>query len=105
MVDKYILAEDGRTPLPVEDARVWEEWFEHSENTRLVACDVTPNGTVSTVFLGLDQRFIGGRHPLLWETMIFGGPCDQAVDRYASYDEAVRGHAAMLLRLKQGLPF
>lgn len=47
--------------------------------------------SVSTVFLSLDHRF-GGRPPVLWETMTFGGPDDQHQRRYTSRDNAEAGH-------------
>jgi hypothetical protein len=47
---------------------------------------------VSTVFLGVDYRFIGDGAPILFETMIFGGPRDQEMWRYSTYGEAKRGH-------------
>jgi hypothetical protein len=47
--------------------------------------------TVSTVFLCLDHAHFGGP-PILWETMTFGGPDDQAQQRYASREAAEDGH-------------
>jgi len=54
------------------------------------------------VFLTVDHRFGGDGPPILWETLVFGGPLDGEMDRYSSYDDAVRGHAAMLARVKGG---
>jgi hypothetical protein len=94
---KYILAEDGRTPVEEPDLMKWARWFENSE--RQVAHDVVGAIQVSTVFLGFDHSFreiVGGEGPpVLWETMIFGGPADLDgyQDRYSSYGEAVAGHA------------
>jgi len=59
--------------------------------------DVAPGAEVSTVFLGLDHAF-GDGPPVLFETMVFGGPLDGEQDRYCTWDEAVAGHAAMLAR-------
>ena len=49
---------------------------------------------VSTVFLGLDHRFLGEGDPILFETMIFGGSLDQWQDRYTSWTDAKLGHNA-----------
>ena len=49
---------------------------------------------VSTVFLGIGS--------LLFETMVFGGSCDQAQWRYASLAEARAGHERIVLALQEG---
>ena len=46
---------------------------------------------VSTVFLGLDHAHDGSQ-PVLFETMVFGGPLDEEQWRYHTWDEAVEGH-------------
>lgn len=46
---------------------------------------------ISTVFLGFDHGF-GQGLPILFETMIFGGPYDQWQRRYCTWDEAEAGH-------------
>ncbi len=46
---------------------------------------------VSTVFLGIDHSFMGGP-PVLWETMIFGGPHNDYQERYTSRAAAEVGH-------------
>jgi hypothetical protein len=35
--------------------------------------------------------------------MVFGGPLDHEQDRYSTWDEAIRGHEAMLERVKLAL--
>lgn len=75
----------------------WGRWMEKGE--RHVALDVVGDVKVSTVFLGLDHSFAHGA-PVLFETMVFGGPLDQEQERYATRDEARAGHAAMLERVK-----
>lgn len=46
---------------------------------------------VSTVFLVLDNGFME-QEPVLWETMVFGGPMDAYDWRYKSRPEARLGH-------------
>jgi hypothetical protein len=76
------------------DVLAWGRWFETAD--RHVGMDVLPDGVrVSTVFLALDHAFGGGR-PILWETMIFGGPHDGYQDRYTSREAAEAGHARAL---------
>lgn len=85
----YIL--DGKTPVGTDDLMAWSLFFENSAH-RTVAVTQFPGGYVSTVFLGLDHNW-GPGPPLLFETMIFGGPHDEYQDRYATWDEADAGHA------------
>jgi hypothetical protein len=57
---------------------------------------------VSTVFLSLDHNWSGGE-PLLFETMIFGGPYDTFMERYSTYDQAKAGHERIVHCLKHGI--
>jgi hypothetical protein len=94
----YRLDENG-APVEVADALDWARSFETAD--RHVALDVLPDGVkISTVFLGLDHSF-GEGPPVLWETMIFGGPHADYQRRYTSRAEAVAGHAHAL-RLAKG---
>jgi hypothetical protein len=90
MSDKYIL--DGKTPVPAS-LMEWARWFENSHARRGVGHTEFDGGYVSTVFLGLDHRFGTAGDPLLFETMIFGGPHDGYQERYCTWDEAEAGHA------------
>lgn len=92
----YIL--DGHAPVPEPDANKWGRWFETAD--RKVALDHVGFVDVSTVFLGLNHGFHGGV-PLLFETMIFGGPLADSCWRYATWDEAVAGHERALAMAMQ----
>lgn len=94
--DYYVL--DGKTPRKVGDVKEWVEMFDKSN--RLVARNRIGDVSISTVFLGVDHNFWGGL-PLLFESMVFGGPLDQVQCRYSTWDEAEEGHRN-LLRLVQG---
>lgn len=87
MSDKYILI--GKEPILEKDLLKWARKFETVD--RRVARDKIGKVSVSTVFLGLDHNFDGGK-PLLFETMIFGGKHDQYTDRYSTWEEAEKGH-------------
>jgi hypothetical protein len=76
----------------------WGTWFDQQENRR-VAHDVIGNTSISTVFLGLDHGF-GQGLPVLWETMVFGGPLDEEQERYTSREAAETGHRLMVDRVK-----
>jgi hypothetical protein len=86
----YIL--DGHTPVPTDDLWTWARAFENHA-ARVVANTKVGDVTVSTVFLGLNHQF-GRGVPLLFETMIFGGPQDNYCMRWPTWAEAEAGHAA-----------
>jgi hypothetical protein len=101
LVDHYILNERGE-PEPCDELLVWAQWFEDSAAARRIAfTDLGKLGQVSTVFLGLDQDWHPvpiplTYRPLLWESMIFGGPFDMEQERYRSREEAERGHQTLV---------
>jgi len=87
MSENYLLDENNK-PVPT-DLMTWA-----AKGWKRVAEDYIDNKDrihVSTVFLGLDHSF-GEGPPLLFETMIFGGPEDGYQDRYSTWDEAIEGH-------------
>ena len=88
MSDKYIL--DGHNPVPCDDLIEWARWFE-TANRHVAKTKVNKEVTISTVFLGLDHNF-GEGCPALFETMVFGGKLDEQMERYATWDEAEKGH-------------
>lgn len=95
MSEKYIL--EGKTAVRCDDLMSWANWFEKSE--RSVAITKIGATKISTVFLGLDHSF-GRGQPLLFETMVFGGPMDQHLERYSTWEEAESGHASIVEKVK-----
>lgn len=89
MVRFYIL--DGHEPVPTDDVLVWGGWWEKADRF-VKQTDVSEGVTVSTVFLGLDHNW-GDGPPLLFETMIFGGPLSDSEWRYSTWAQAEKGHA------------
>ena len=63
--------------------------------------------TVSTVWLGIDHGFNfddpDNYRPVIFETMIFGGEHDDAMMRYCTDEEAVKGHAEAVEDLRMGM--
>lgn len=59
---------------------------------RRVALDYIGDVKVSTVWLGLDHNYFGDGPPLIFETMVFGGPMDQDPYRWSTEEEAKAGH-------------
>ena len=93
---QYIL--DGHTPKRCDDPILFMQWRRTA--SRRVAQDDINWVSVSTVFLGIDHGF-GHGPPILFETMVFGGVLDQEQERYATWEEAEAGHAAMVVRVKE----
>jgi len=96
----YILDDHGQ-PVACGDDNAsvlrWAQWFCRNLEQRVVLRTVIEPYRVSTVFLGLDHRFVGDGPPVLWETMIFtsreASPSfGDYQERYASRESAVAGH-------------
>ena len=92
---KYLL--EGKKVIREPDLIKWAKWFETSK--RDVAKDLIDDVSISTVFLGLDHGF-GDGPPILFETMVFGGVLDQEQDRYATFEQAEKGHKLIVERVK-----
>jgi hypothetical protein len=71
-----------------------------SEARRVAFTDLPGGGFVSTVFMGLPDvgdMLRGSLSPRVFETMSrFGERWEDYVDRYATWDEAEAGHAAIV---------
>lgn len=89
---RYILNAAGE-PEPCEDLLTWGRWMQTAD--RHVADTHFGDVRVSTVFLGLDHAFWGEGPPVLWESMVFGGPLDGESRRYSSGADADAGHTAL----------
>lgn len=91
---------NGKTPVRCDDIKEWSRWFNQGE--RQVGHDKVGDVQVSTVFLGIAREF-AGRHPILFETMIIGGPQIHESERYTSWESAAAGHALWVGKIKQSL--
>ena len=93
MGGKYILDKNGN-PKKEKDLLVWGRWFNTAD--RKVARTNIGKTLISTVFLGLDHRFVGQGRPILYETMVFGGKLNYKMKQYCTKEEAIKGHNAMV---------
>jgi hypothetical protein len=84
----YILS--NKVPMAV-DMWTWANWLEKNEQ-RVSRTVINSKCDVSTVFLGLDHNFNETGDPLLFETMIFGGPMDQEQWRCSTWKQAEAMH-------------
>lgn len=95
----YVLR--GKEPVPTDSVIEWGQFFE-SDN-RMVARAEVGDITISTVFLGIDHRFMDDGPPLLFETMIFGGVHNEYQERYSTWEEAEAGHARAMALVEASL--
>lgn len=91
----YMLDADGE-PVAVEDVLEWSRWWQTANRIVAQDKDEAPGASddvmVSTVFLGLDHNFNATGPPVLWETLVFGGPLDGEMWRWTSRTDALVGH-------------
>lgn len=58
---------------------------------RIIKQETVGNYYISTVFLGIDHAFNGGK-PILFETMLFSKLPNHQTERYHTWNEALKGH-------------
>lgn len=99
---------DDHTPVPCSSAEA-AALLANDEARRVAIWRLLDHKTsdqtcaVSTVFLVIDHAWQGP--PLLFETMVFGGPFDGTQERYSTWERAAVGHqaAVALVRFTLGL--
>jgi hypothetical protein len=99
MSDYYILNDD-HTTTPCE-MMVWAKWLSEDRKRVIVKQDIIGEVKVSTVFLGLNHAYLGQGAPLIFETMIFGGPEDGYQDRCTTWQQAEKMHETALKLLEK----
>ena len=106
MSDRYILGDDGKTPVPCEDMIEWGNWMNVPGN-RTVKQEHINGKFISTVFLALDHSF-GSGEPLLFETMVFSGPSagagEEFCERSHTWEEAWETHKRAVEQVTAGIP-
>ena len=90
MRGNYILDKWGR-PKRCNDILQFAAWFETADRS-VEYTEITRKVHVATSFLGIDHNFMNEGKPVLWETMIFGGPYNDWTKRYTSEADARKGH-------------
>lgn len=78
---------------PLEAALCMENMAARTvRKTPFVANDGQTECEVSTVFLSIDHNYTDHGPPIVFETLVFGGPMDDSMRRYATWAEAEAGH-------------
>lgn len=87
---------------PVQcDLPGWARWMEEAADQRQVALTDVGDARISTIFTGFDYNLFGDGPPVLWETMVFGGPLDREQRRYTSRAGAEAGHLDLVEQVRQ----
>ena len=90
MIGYYIL-DDKKRIVSCSDFSVLSKYLGMSVGR------VSHNGVeVSTVFMVMEHGRDELDRPILFETMVFGGPHDGLQQRYCTWQEAEAGHESML---------
>lgn len=66
----YYVLNERREVIPTRDVLEWGRMFESIDGRRVALTDLGLCN-VSTVFLGMDHRFMGEGPPVVFETMVF----------------------------------
>lgn len=80
-----------------------EDWGRLLSDFDYCVIEKTPlYGTqISTVWLGLNHQYTDGP-PLIFETMVFGGPLSHECFRWPTEEQAQRGHTHVVRLLESG---
>ena len=92
--DQHLYDKQGR-PISY---RQYASLKHDSDEYRRIGDDTVGDTWVSTVWLGLDHgaSWREGHKPVIFETMIFGGPMDLETWRYTSEAAARAGHRVIV---------
>lgn len=100
-IERTYVLDDNGLPKPAENRDEYIAFAGRGIEARRIGRDDVDGQDVSTVFLMHDHGWWGGP-PVLFETMIFGGPHDQFCDRYTTRADAEAGHARVVAALRAG---
>jgi hypothetical protein len=91
---------DGNPLEMMEWAELFEQRVEAGHWWRIGQTKVG-DVEISTVWMGIDHSFWGDGPPLIFETMVFGGPLSGECERYSTKEEARDGHAYWVAAVDQ----
>jgi hypothetical protein len=98
--------DDDHQPVQIKSMDELKEFYAKpfEETKRVARTQIDGDCHVSTVFLAVDHQFTPGGPPVLFETMIFGGPAGEEDQwRYCTWDEAVAGHERVVKAVLEGV--
>lgn len=86
----------------IRDLEEWRKLFDDKTYRVIGSTGDKDKILVSTVWLGVSHGQNDNGAPLIFETMVFGGPHDGECVRYATEMEAVLGHMSMTSKCIEG---
>ena len=92
-------------PVRIADVLQWAQIFEESDRS-VKRTEIGDKILVSTIFTGIDYGYPFGQpgyKPLLFETMVFGGPLDHYQERYSTWIGAEYGHDKIVAKIHEKL--
>lgn len=97
----FYLENEAHELVPVDDIMEWSRGM--PADRHVAYTELGYDIVVSTVFLGIDHRFIGEGPPLLYETMVFVEELADEMERYPTRAAAEAGHARMVARVQANI--
>lgn len=83
------------------DFEQWVGWTERRDmDYKRVAETTVGNTWISTVWIGLNYDWSRKGPPLIFETMIFGGPMNEETWRWSTEAEALAGHEEVVTMVR-----
>lgn len=92
----YVLKDRQAVPATLEE---WSRFLMSPD--RVVGYWVMESLLISTVFLGIDHNWSDEGPPLLYETLVFGGPMDRHMERTSTWAEAEQTHERVCREVRQ----
>lgn len=90
-------------PIHEPDLYKWSDWYQRNHRRHRIGDTRIGDQRISTRNMGLDLAWGRSNPPVLWETMIFGGPHDMAQWRYTSRQAAIETHTRIVKHLRYGM--
>lgn len=85
--------------VAVRDICAWAQWLHEAD--RAVEETTVGGVVISTAFLAFDYYYSLDDPPLLFQTMVYGGRLHEVEAKYATWNEAVAGHAQMVALVQE----
>ena len=98
--DNYYFILDGNRNVLKATSMEWAAWLRDSDRG-VARTDLTEDTMISTVFLGFNHNYSGEGEPILWESLVFGGPEDGYMTRCSgTWQDAEAMHNNMVEEVK-----
>jgi hypothetical protein len=87
-----------REGKPIDDVLAWAKLHSDEKYRRVDETTLSDGTWISTVWLGVNHRFLKDGPPLIFETMVFKSGDSIDVDQYATEADAIKGHRDMVAK-------